>query len=384
MKFKGFLLLPIILLLFACGENQTNANNASSDSTNTGIIDPKKFDTIVDGKPIKLYVLKNINNMEVAITNYGARIVSIRVPDRNNKFDNVVLGLPSIKAYLVDNMYLGAVVGRYANRLAKGKYKIDGKEFNAPVNNGVNALHGGLKGFHHVVWTAYYTESSLKLNYIAADGEEGYPGKLEVAVTYSLTDKNELKIEYQGFTDKSTIVNISNHAYFNLKGEGKGDILNHSLQILADNITPVDSTLIPTGSLMKVEGTAFDFKTSRKIGEFINETDDQLRFGKGFDHNWVLNTKPNEYSFVARLSEPETGRVMEIYTTEPGLQFYSGNFMDGSVSGIKGKPFNFRNAVALETQHFPDSPNHSNFPSTLLKPNEKYHQLTVYQFSISQ
>ena len=381
MKIIHLLLILIVSLLFGCTGNPSGKNDTSKDTVKTVLLDPARFDTTINGKHVKLYVLKNKNNVEVAITNYGARIVSVRVPDRNNNFDNVVLGLPSINDYIGDNTYLGCIVGRYANRLAKGKYKVNGKEYSAPVNNGVNSLHGGLKGFQHVVWNATQTGNTLSLNYSAADGQEGYPGKLDVTVAYSLTDANELKIEYEAVTDKPTVINLSNHAYFNLKGEGEGDILDHELQILADNITPVDSTLIPTGLLMKVEGTPFDFRTAHKIGQLINEDNEQLKFGKGYDHNWVLNKKSNEFGLAAKLVEPETGRVMEIFTTEPGFQFYSGNFMDGTTVGIKGKAYDFRNAVVLETQHFPDSPNHPSFPSTLLKPGDKYYQLSVYKFS---
>ena len=381
MKIFYFLLLTMVTLLLACTGKPTVKNNTSQNTVKIVLPDPSRFDTTVDGKPVKLFVLKNKNNVEVAITNYGARIVSVRVPDRNNNFDNVVLGLPSIADYLRDKTYLGCIVGRYANRLAKGKYRVNGKEYSAPINNGVNSLHGGLKGFQHVVWDATQSGNTVSLTYSAADGQEGYPGKLDVTVSYSLTDANELKIEYEAVTDKPTVVNLSNHAYFNLKGEGEGDILDHELQIMANNITPVDSTLIPTGLLMKVEDTPFDFRISHKIGQLINENNEQLKFGKGYDHNWVLNKKSNEFGLAAKLHEPETGRIMEIFTTEPGFQFYSGNFMDGKTVGIKGKAYNFRNAMVLETQHFPDSPNHPNFPSTLLKPGEKYHQLSVYKFS---
>ena len=384
MKIFYFLLLTMVTLLLACTGKPTVKNNTSQNTVKIVLPDPSRFDTTVDGKPVKLFVLKNKNNVEVAITNYGARIVSVRVPDRNNNFDNVVLGLPSIADYLRDKTYLGCIVGRYANRLAKGKYRVNGKEYSAPINNGVNSLHGGLKGFQHVVWDATQSGNTVSLTYSAADGQEGYPGKLDVTVSYSLTDANELKIEYEAVTDKPTVVNLSNHAYFNLKGEGEGDILDHELQIMANNITPVDSTLIPTGLLMKVEDTPFDFRISHKIGQLINENNEQLKFGKGYDHNWVLNKKSNEFGLAAKLHEPETGRIMEIFTTEPGFQFYSGNFMDGKTVGIKGKAYNFRNAMVLETQHFPDSPNHPNFPSTLLKPGEKYHQLSVYKFSVKK
>ena len=284
-----------------------------------------------------LFTLKNAKGMEVVITNYGAIVVSLKTPDRNGKMADVVLGFDSLDGYLGDNPYFGAIVGRYGNRIAKGRFTLNGKQYQLATNNGPNALHGGIKGFNKVVWQAQPVgESGVKLTYVSQDGEEGYPGTLTATVEYTLTDANELKISYLATTDKDTVLNLTNHSYFNLAGEGTGDILGHVLQIFADRFTPVDATLIPTGELKPVAGTPFDFRQPHAIGERINATDEQIKLGGGYDHNFVLNGTIGTLHPAARVSEPTSGRVMEVLTTQPGVQFYSGNFLDGSIKG-KGR-----------------------------------------------
>ncbi|RKY88306.1 galactose-1-epimerase [candidate division KSB1 bacterium] len=333
-----------------------------------------------------IYTLKNANGLEAKITNYGGILMSLMVPDRNGQFADIVLGYDTVEEYVKNNPYFGVIVGRYANRIAKGKFTLDGEEYILAKNNGENHLHGGIKGFGAVKWNAEKIEGpngkSLKLTYLSKDGEEGYPGNLSVAVVYTLTDDNELKIDYSATTDKTTIVNLTNHSYFNLAGQGEGDILGHILMINADRFTPINRNFIPTGELRPVRGTPFDFTKPTAIGARINQKNEQLIFGNGYDHNWVLNKKDAELSLAARVYEPRTGRVMEVYTTEPGIQFYTGNFLDGSIKGKGGKVYKFRYGFCLETQHFPDSPNKPDFPSVVLKPGEKYTQTTIYKFLI--
>ena len=334
------------------------------------------------GETVDLFTLTNANGMEAAITNFGAIVVSLKAPDRSGKFADVVLGFDSLDGYLGDNPYFGAIVGRYGNRIAKGRFTLDGKEYKLATNNGPNALHGGIKGFSKVVWQAQTLgDSGIKLTYVSKDGEEGYPGTLTTTVEYTLTDANELKISYLATTDKDTILNLTNHSYFNLAGEGVGDILGHKMQISADRFTPVDPTLIPTGELRPVAGTPFDFRQPHTIGERINSSDEQIKIGGGYDHNFVLNGTMGTLHPAARVTEPKSGRVMEVLTTQPGVQFYSGNFLDGTIKGKGGKPYKHRYGFALETQHFPDSPNHPKFPTTTLKPGEKYQSTTIYKFS---
>ncbi len=332
----------------------------------------------------KVYSLQNKNGLKMSVTNFGGRIISFWVPDKNGSMGNIVLGYDSVSQYLTGNPYFGAMIGRYGNRIAKGKFSLEGKEYQLATNNGANALHGGPKGFHNQYWQATPRKNiegdALELRYQSVDGEEGYPGTLDVKVVYTLTNQNELVIDYEASTNKSTIANLTHHSFFNLAGEGSGDILNHILTINADRFNPVDEGLIPTGELKPVKGTAFDFLTPHKIGERIQQDDPQLIVGKGYDHNWILNRKSDELSLAAIVSEPSSGRVMEVWTTEPGLQFYSGNFLDGSDKGISGKPYSFRTAFCLEAQHFPDSPNQKDFPSTFLRPGEVYKQKTVYKF----
>jgi aldose 1-epimerase len=325
--------------------------------------------------------------MQVKVTNYGAIVTAILVPDRNGKLGDITLGYDRVEDYInaVDKPYFGAIVGRYGNRIANGEFTIDGETYSLATNNGPNHLHGGVIGFDKVVWDAELVGgkgwSGLELSYLAKDKEEGYPGNLSIKVTYKLTDANELIVDYLATTDKATPVNLTQHSYFNLKGEGEGNILDHELMINASKYTPVDSTSIPTGEMTSVTGTPFDFTAAKSIGRDIGKKDEQLEFGLGFDHNFVLNREGDGLSMAASVHEPTTGRVMEIMTTEPGIQFYCGNFLDGRLKGKSGKPYVHRGGFCLETQHYPDSPNQENFPSTILKPGEEYRTTTVFKFS---
>lgn len=340
-----------------------------------------------DFDSIKLYTLENESGMTVRVTNYGAIITSIIVPDRNGKRADVALGYDRVEDYInaVDKPYFGAVVGRYGNRIAKGEFTLDGETYSLLQNNGENHLHGGAIGFDKVVWAVdeYVEGKSLTLSYLAKDKEEGYPGNLELTIIYTLADDNSLVVDYHASTDKATPINVTQHTYFNLKGEGQGTILDHKLMLNAKTFTPVDESLIPTGEMPAVAGTPFDFTTAKAIGRDIDQQNEQLVFGLGYDHNWILNKdgKEGELSLAAQVHEPSSGRVMEIYTTEPGIQFYCGNFLDGRLKGKSGKPYVHRGGFCLETQHFPDSPNQPNFPSTILKPGETYESKTVFKFS---
>jgi len=361
----------------------TSCNQKSDKGTQTAEqTDSLKYATTIDGKSVKLYTLKNKQGASVSITNYGGRVVSLLVPDKNNKLTDVVLGYDSIGAYRKKGEpFFGALIGRYGNRIGKGKFTLDGKEYTLQLNDGVNTLHGGTDGFFSKVWDAkQLDEQKLELSYVSNDGEAGYPGKLDVKVTYTLTDDNALQIDYLATTDKTTVVNLTNHAYFNLNGEGNNTILDHELTIDANAYTPVDSTLIPTGKLQPVAGTAFDFNKAKTIGKSIEENDQQLKFGKGYDHNFVLIHHDGKTA-IATVKSPVTGITMEVYTVEPGLQFYSGNFLTGAdKDGKGGKSYPHRSAFCLETQHFPDAPNHANFASTVLKPGETYKTSTTYKF----
>lgn len=349
----------------------------------------KKSWGTVDGKPVSIYYMTNGNGMRADISDYGAIVRSLDVPDRNGKVADVVLGYASVAEYLESTPYFGAIVGRYGNRIAKGRFTLDGVEYKLATNNNENHLHGGVKGFDKVVWDAEpFMDNngvSLKLTYVSKDGEEGYPGNLKCTVIYTLTKNNELKIDYEATTDKPTVLNITHHGYFNLAGQGTRDILDHEMMINADNITPVDKTLITTGEFRPVKGTPFDFTAPHKIGERINQTDDeQINFGGGYDHNFVLNKKGDDMTLAARVYEPTSGRVMEVLTAEPGVQFYSGNFLDGKNIGKEGKAYKHRYGFCLETQHFPDSPNkqdNKNFPSVVLRPGKKFSSQTIYRFT---
>ena len=341
------------------------------------------FQKEIDGKPTDLYTLKSGTGMVVKVTNQGAKIVQILVPDKNGHLGDVVLGYETVDQYVAGRASFGAIIGRYANRIAKGRFTLNGQEYQLPVNNGPNHLHGG-KGSHFRVFDAKQLDDrSVRLTYVFKDGEEGYPGNTTLTVVYTLTDDQELKIMYEAVTDKPTVVNFTNHAFFNLAGEGQGDILGHELTINADRFTPIDATSIPTGELRAVTGTPLDFTRPMKIGARINDADQQLKFGTGYDHNYVLNKTGPGPSFAARLADPASGRVMEVYTTEPGMQLYTGNFQTGKAPndvGKGGKPYNFREAVCLETQHFPDSPNKATFPTTVLNPGQTFTSTTLYKF----
>jgi aldose 1-epimerase len=351
--------------------------------------DPQSFSSVIDAKKVGLFTLKNDSGMRVDITNHGGRIVSLLVPDKNGVFDDVVTGYHSLKEYLVTSQpYFGSLIGRYGNRIANGKFSIGNKEYQLPINNGPNHLHGGPGGFHSVIWeTDPLADNSLRLSYLSPDGEEGYPGNLKVTVTYSLTNANELIIEYKAITDTPTVINLTNHAFYNLAGEGNRPIHDHLLMINADYYTPVNQNLIPTGIVDPVAGTPFDFTTLMPIGERIEEDHPQLVFGNGYDHNYVLNKNANtsdEPQLAATVIEPVSGRRMDVYTTEPGIQFYSGNFLNGSETGKRGEAYHFRTSFCLETQHFPNSPNQPNFPSTLLLPGETYQQVTKMVFGVQK
>lgn len=346
-------------------------------------IEKNPFGKTPDGREVDIFTLSNSNGAEIKITNYGGRIVSVKVPDRKGNFDDVVLGFDDFADYERDNAFFGSIIGRFGNRIAQGRFSLGGKEYFLAKNNGENHLHGGAQGFDKRLWTAKPIVAEggakLELTYLSKDGEENYPGNLSVKVVYTLTENDELKIEYSASTDQDTIVNLTNHSYFNLAGAGT--ILDHVLQINADKFTPTGATGIPTGELRETANTPFDFRRPTKIGERINAENEQINFGKGYDHNFVLNKKNNEYALAASVYEPSSGRLMEIFTTEPGIQFYSGNYLD-KVKGKNGVIYDYREGFCLETQHFPDSPNNPNFPTTVLRKGENFTSVTVYRFSI--
>ena len=348
------------------------------------MIKKQAFGTVPEGR-VDLYTMTNSRGMEVRAMNYGGIIVSLRVPEKKGVLADVVLGFDTLDAYLNNKPYFGAIIGRYANRIANGKFTLNGAGYRLARNNGMNSLHGGLKGFDKVLWRGEQFENNqgigVVFTYTSKNGEEGYPGNLKAKVTYTLTDQSELQIEYQATTDEATPVNLTNHSYFNLVSEGNGDILKHNLILNADRFTPVDSTLIPAGELRAVAGTPFDFTKPTAIGARIDTNNEQLAIAHGYDHNFVLSRKGSGLELAGRVHEPQTGRALEVYTTEPGVQFYTGNFLDGTITGKHGHAYNKHAGLCLETQHFPDSPNHSNFPWTILKPEQTYNSRTVYKFS---
>ena len=355
----------------------------SSTTPNPMQVSRKPFGKTSDGTEVYLFTLRNTKGAEALISNYGGLVTSLKMPDRNGKLGDVVLGYDNLAAYIKETPYFGALIGRYGNRIARGKFTLDGHEYTLATNNYPNALHGGVKGFDKVVWEPSILTgpdgAGLKLTYLSKDGEEGYPGNLSVTVVYTLTDDNALKVEYTATTDKDTVINLTQHSYFNLAC--RDSILDHVVMIPADKFTPIDSTLIPTGELQPVDGTPFDFRTPTAIGARINPDNEQLKFGKGYDHNWVINKPMGELGLMARVTEPTTGRVLEVLSTEPGLQFYSGNFLDGTLKGKGGTVYQFRSGFCMEPQHFPDSPNKPQFPSVVLKPGQTYRNTIIFKFS---
>jgi aldose 1-epimerase len=343
------------------------------------------FGKTADGQAVDLYTLTNANGVVATITNYGGTMVSMKVPDRNGKLADVILGYDNLDGYVSDKPYFGATVGRYANRIAGGQFMLDGMTYHLPQNNGTNCLHGGIHGFNKKVWTAKEISSknapALELTYLSKDGEEGFPGNLKVTEVFTLTEQNELKIEYTATTDKDTVLNLTNHPYFNLAGEGQGSILGTEMMLNGDKFLPVDSNSIPTGEYRSVKGTPFDFTTPMTIGARINQSDEQLKLPGGYDHSWVLPSQTGDKpQLAARAHDPISGRVLEVYTTEPAIQFYTSNSL-GATPGKGGKTYNYREAFCLEAQHFPDSPNHPKFPTTELKPGMTFHSVTIYKFS---
>jgi aldose 1-epimerase len=342
-------------------------------------VSKQAFGQAPDGTAVDLYSLAD-GKVEVGIMTYGGIIVSLRTPDRNGKLDDVVLGCNSVEEYVAQTAHFGGIIGRYANRIAHGSFQLDGQTYHIPKNDGDNALHGGVGGFDKVVWAAKQMGDGIELTYVSKDGYQGFPGTLTTTVRYSLSG-GALRIEYSATTDQDTVLNLTNHSYFNLAGQGKGDVLGHVLKIDASRITPVDAALIPTGELQAVEGTPFDFRTPHAIGARIEADEAQLRLGQGYDHNFVLDHPPGELSEAAEVYEPTTGRILRVSTTEPGVQLYTANHLDGSITGKQGRVYHRRFAFCLETQHFPDSPNHSSFPSTELKAGQRFHSVTVLEFS---
>ena len=378
MRFRGFALIGLSLaMLVSCAPKKEAGRIATMKK--------QLFGKTAAGVEVDLYTLANGNGVEAAITTYGGIVVSLKTPDRAGLSSDVVLGFDSLDGYLKGHPYFGALIGRYGNRIAKGRFKLNGVEYKLAVNNGENHLHGGIQGFDKVVWTARDVSTpeaaSLELTYLSKDGEEGYPGNLSVTVTYTLTAKNDFKIDYLAATDKDTVVNLTNHSYFNLAGQGQGEILGHEVTINAGRFLPVDAGLIPTGERKAVQGTPFDFTRPMTIGARIQQDDEQLKRGKGYDHCYVLNGSGGALALAARVHEPKSGRVMEVLTTEPALQLYTGNFLDGTFTGKGGKVYQFRYGFCMETQHYPDSPNQADFPSVVLKPGAKYQTTTVYRFS---
>ena len=375
------------LILSSCGGAGDSAKTSSEAPKTQPKMTKSSFGKLPDGTPVELYTLTNKTGIELGVMTYGAIVTKIKTPDRKRNFEDIVLGFDNLEGYLSPNPYFGAVVGRYGNRIAKGRFTLDGKAYKLAVNNGANSLHGGLKGFDKVVWTARDASTpeapAVELTYLSKDGEEGYPGNLTVKVKYTLNDENEVMLDYSATTDKITVTNITNHTYFNLSGAGNGDILKHELKLNAARYTPVDAGLIPTGELRGSFGTPFDFSVPTAIGARIDDAQDQqIKFGLGYDHNWVLD-HPTAGDLIvgAEVMDPATGRFLKLSTTQPGVQFYTGNFLDGTIKGKGGKVYGKRAALCLETQHFPDSPNHPAFPTTTLKPGETMTSRTIWRFA---
>lgn len=382
------------VMLTATGLGMAALVGCATMSTSTGSIDTishAPFGKTPDGAPVEIYTLHNSKGAEARIMTYGGIVQKLSMPDKNGKFADLVLGFDNLDSYTKDSYvkgcpYFGALIGRYGNRIGGAKFTLEGQTYTLAANNGPNSLHGGLKGFDKVVWTPVKADIGpegprLVLNYLSKDGEEGFPGNLNVTATYTLTDDNALKLTFSATTDKPTIVNLTHHSYFNLAGQGNGDILNHLVYINANQTTPVDSGLIPTGAFADVTGTPFDFRKPTAIGARINDPDPILQYGPGYDHNWVINKPLGKFGLMARVVEPTSGRVMEVWSDEPGLQFYAGNFLDGTLTGKDGKVYQRRYALCMEPQHYPDSPNKPNFPSTELKPGQTYHNVIEYKFS---
>jgi aldose 1-epimerase len=375
-----FVLGAAAIILLGCAKKGTeNSQESKTEEQRAMTINVESFGKTPDGQEVDLYTLANINGIRAKITNYGAILVSLEVPDRDGKPADITLGYDNLDGYLTRHPYFGSTVGRYANRIGGASFKINDVEYKLAANNGPNHLHGGIKGFDKVVWKlddikAESDKALLKLSYLSKDGEEGYPGNLACTVTYTLTKDGELKISYEAETDKATVINLTNHSYWNLAGQGNGDILGHELMFNADRYTPVDEGLIPTGAIRSVKDSPMDFTKPMTIGSRIGQVEG------GYDHNYVLNSGGGTLSLCAKVSEPTSGRIMEIHTTEPGVQFYTGNFLDGSITGKSGKVYKKHYGFCLETQHFPDSPNKPDFPSAVLNPGDKYTTVTVYKF----
>jgi aldose 1-epimerase len=384
---KFICLLLFVSLVFSCQQKRETTEAPADHSTPTADTMVKEsFGKLPDGREVYRYTLKNKNGIEMQVINYGGIVTSLKVPDKNGHGEDIVLGYDSLSDYVRSNPYFGALIGRYGNRIAGGKFKLEGNEYTLAQNNNGQHLHGGVKGFDKVFWDIEEQQSNdgqaLKLTYVSEDMEEGYPGRLSVTVLYTLRDNNEWHIAYSATTDKATVVNLTQHTYFNLTGNVKRDILDHVLMLAADRFLPVDQYLIPTGQLQPVKGIPFDFTTPTAIGARINDNHPQLKVGKGYDHCWVLSAPNDPKRLAATLFDPSSGRFMEVYTTEPGIQFYSGNFLDGSNKGKNGVVYQHRYGLCLETQHFPDSPNRPAFPSVVLKPGEEYKTETTYKFSV--
>lgn len=374
---KKLLLMSVLMLtMLSCGQKQSKISVYSADA----------FNTTVDGKKVSLYTLTNNDGLTLQVTNFGARVVALWTPDKDGKFSDIVLGYGDIDRYINNRgeRFLGSTIGRYGNRIAKGEFKIDTTTYRLAQNSDGQCLHGGLKAFDMVVWNVdTVTENQIEFSYLSLDMEEGFPGNLSVKMVYCVTPDNEFKITYSATTDKPTPVNLTHHSFFNLKGEGSGPIADHEMQIFADQFVPVDSALIPTGVLQNLDGSALDFRTAQKIGARVDNAEEQLTLAHGYDHCYVLNRKtPDQVELAAIVYEPTSGRQLEVWTDEPAMQFYGGNFFDGKSLGKSGAPYRFRETFALETQHYPDSPNQPSFPNTILQPGDTYTQTCIYKFSV--